>query len=1218
MKKNLLKKISLFLFVCGLLQVSTQANASIRTPPKLVISQVYGGAGCGTAGCSTYKNDFIEIHNNSASPVSLSGYSVQYGAPTGTSWQVTPLSGTIAPWGYYLIAEGGGPNGVNDIPTADDIGTIAMSATNGKVALLNTTTTLSGAAPTGSQILDFVGYGSTANANEGGVNAPAPSVTTAVFRLNGGCTDTQNNGNDFTAAAVNPRNFAMVTYSCVSNIAPFFISSSPQALSVCQNSSATSINSLLSASDADNGQTLTWSVSSSPSNGTLSGFPATASTNGSTVSPTGLTYTPANGYSGSDAFTVQVSDGTASTTMTVNVTVNALPSASITGDASVCAGGSALLSPSGGTSYVWSDGGDNSTLSASSGGMFATPATTTTYAITATDEATGCQATATHEITINIVKASITGDASVCAGSPGFLTPGGGTSYVWSDGGNNSSILPFGGGALVSPTATTTYTITATDDATGCWATASQEVVVIPNPTVNITGPSAVCNGGSITLRASGNGNISWSGGVPGSSELVVNSPGTYTATIETKAGCTGQASKTITSVTGNAPNASLVPSGSTTFCKGSYISLRASGGTSYVWSTGATTNSINVTTGDTYTVTVSNACGSVIASQAITVNPLPVAGISANGSQVCPNTMVTLTATGGTSYNWSGGSANGASTDIISCGTYSVTVTDGNGCLAKASKTIASGSLPNLVITPSGNTALCKGSYISLRASGGSSYVWSTGSTASSITVTTGDTYMVTATNSCGNVSASQVITVNQLPVGSISSISSQVCPNSTLILTANGGSSYSWSGGTQNGANTEISTAGTYLVTVTDGNGCSVRVSKTITAGALPTASITPSGNTTFCKGSYIGLKASGGSSYVWSTGATASSINVTTGDTYVVTVSNSCGSTTASQQITVNPLPVPTITSDKNQVCPGGTTLLTATGGNTYQWSGGVVNGATTEINAPGIYAVTVIDVNGCIGKTNKTMVAGTLPTASITPSGNTTFCKGNYINLRVSGGSSYVWSTGVAGSSINVTSGGIYTVTSTNTCGSTTATQEITVNPVPVATITAYGPTTFNVGDSLYMRATGGNSYSWSTTQTTQSITVRHSGTYGVTVTDANGCSAKTSKSVTVNGDATRLMMTSSGQITHTNTNAYPNPFSTSLTLSYSLSEDQMVSVELTDISGRTVAVPVKAEMQTKGDQQLIIGTADYKLSEGLYLLKLSSKEHNEIIKVSYIK
>jgi uncharacterized protein len=172
--------------------------------PNVVISQVYGGGGNTGA---TYTNDFIELYNTSASPVSLSGWSVQYASATGTSWQVTPLSGSIAAGGYYLIQEAAGTGGTTALPSPDAFGSILMSGTVGKIALRNTTTACSGAICSATAgTVDFVGYGTTANDREGTAPTPAPSNTTAVLR-NGsprGAQDTDQNGADFVAGAPTP------------------------------------------------------------------------------------------------------------------------------------------------------------------------------------------------------------------------------------------------------------------------------------------------------------------------------------------------------------------------------------------------------------------------------------------------------------------------------------------------------------------------------------------------------------------------------------------------------------------------------------------------------------------------------------------------------------------------------------------------------------------------------------------------------------------------------------------------------------------------------------------------------------------------------------------------------------------------------------------------------------------------------------------------------
>jgi predicted secreted protein len=196
----------------------TITNDDVAATPLVVISQVYGGGG--NAGAQ-FRNDFIEIFNRGTTAVNLSGWSVQYVAATGTgAWSVTNLSGTLQPGQYYLIQEAtGGANG-NLLPTPDASGTIAMAAGAGKVALLNTTTALTGACPSSASIIDLVGYGTTANCFEGAGPAPAPSNTTADIRAGNGCTDNNNNAADFSTGVPNPRNTASPTNSCGGAIAP--------------------------------------------------------------------------------------------------------------------------------------------------------------------------------------------------------------------------------------------------------------------------------------------------------------------------------------------------------------------------------------------------------------------------------------------------------------------------------------------------------------------------------------------------------------------------------------------------------------------------------------------------------------------------------------------------------------------------------------------------------------------------------------------------------------------------------------------------------------------------------------------------------------------------------------------------------------------------------------------------------------------------------------
>jgi DNA/RNA endonuclease G (NUC1) len=177
--------------------------------PKVVISQIYGGGG--NAG-ATLRNDFIELFNAGTADAVVNGWSVQYASATGTTWQVTPISGVIPPGGYYLIQEAQGAGGTVLLPTPDAAGTIAMGAAAGKVALVSSTTQLlASAGPCPTAVVQIVGFGTTATCDN-----PTPNLsnTTAALRKTNGCTDTGVATSDFAVLAPSPRNSASPRNLC--------------------------------------------------------------------------------------------------------------------------------------------------------------------------------------------------------------------------------------------------------------------------------------------------------------------------------------------------------------------------------------------------------------------------------------------------------------------------------------------------------------------------------------------------------------------------------------------------------------------------------------------------------------------------------------------------------------------------------------------------------------------------------------------------------------------------------------------------------------------------------------------------------------------------------------------------------------------------------------------------------------------------------------------
>jgi predicted extracellular nuclease len=205
---DFLKRLTLCLLVCAL---ASSAGPLVAAGQPLRISQIYGGGGNSGA---TLQSDFVELFNASASPMDLSGWSVQYAAATSASWQVTPLNGvTIPAYGYLLVRQASGAGG-SDAGTAltspDVVGGSNLSASGGKVALVSSQSPLSGQGDPA--VVDFVGYGS-ANEAEGTVVA-ALSNTNAALRNNAGCDDSDNNASDFSRVAAAPRNSAAPTNPC--------------------------------------------------------------------------------------------------------------------------------------------------------------------------------------------------------------------------------------------------------------------------------------------------------------------------------------------------------------------------------------------------------------------------------------------------------------------------------------------------------------------------------------------------------------------------------------------------------------------------------------------------------------------------------------------------------------------------------------------------------------------------------------------------------------------------------------------------------------------------------------------------------------------------------------------------------------------------------------------------------------------------------------------
>ena len=292
--------------------------------------------------------------------------------------------------------------------------------------------------------------------------------------------------------------------------------------------------------------------------------------------------------------------------------------------------------------------------------------------------------------------------------------------------------------------------------------------------------------------------------------------------------------------------------------------------------------------------------------------------------------------------------------------------------------------------------------------------------------------------------------------------------------------------------------------------------------TIDASPVPVVTPSGPTQFCQGNSVTLTAGSASSYSWNTSETTQSITISSSGSYSVTVkdANGCPLTSKTTVVVVNPLPVPVITVPKTfGYCTGDSVKLSTGTANTYLWSNNA-NTSSIYVSKTGSYSVTVTDANGCTGSSSPvTIVENPLPTASASADGPTKFCQGKSVALTANPASAYLWSNNETTQTIQATVSGNYTVKVTDANGCTSvpsAPVTVTVDPVPVPTVTVGGPTTFCKGNDVLLTSSPAKSYLWSNNDTTQSIIVNNGGNYYVTAYDENGCGAPSSPvAITVN-------------------------------------------------------------------------------------------------------
>ena len=347
--------------------------------------------------------------------------------------------------------------------------------------------------------------------------------------------------------------------------------------------------------------------------------------------------------------------------------------------------------------------------------------------------------------------------------------------------------------------------------------------------------------------------------------------------------------------------------------------------------------------------------------------------------------------------------------------------------------------------ITASGAIIFCEGGSVVLSGNNNGG-VWSSGETSASITVTTSTDHFVTNTNECGSIVSNHIIvSVNPLPICSISGDLSICEGQSTELCVPPGAASYLWS----NGENTNcinVSLEGGYSVTVTSANGCSNVCNETVVINSLPLCNIT--GDDILCEGQSTELCVPpGAASYLWSTGESTNCITVDMEGTYSVTITDANGCTSeCSETVVVNPLPLCEITGGLI-VCLGESTeLCVPPGAASYLWSTGESTNCIT-VDMEGTYSVTITDANGCTSECSETVVVNPLPICSIT--GDDLVCEGEPIELcAISGATSYLWNTGATTTCITVSVPGTYSVTLTDANGcSSMCMKEVILDNIP---------------------------------------------------------------------------------------------------------------------------------------------------------------------------
>lgn len=605
----------------------------------------------------------------------------------------------------------------------------------------------------------------------------------------------------------------------------------------------------------------------------------------------------------------------------------------------------------------------------------------------------------------------------------------------------------------------------------------------------------------------------------------------------------------TFASGSGNFANAGFDES--TSFTAPTVLVPGPSGGYQFVWSTGDTTNSINSLPVGTYSVTVSddNACEytetyTITQPDSIEIQAT-VTDVDCNGRS---NGAIATTVSGGVApytYAWSGGQTT-ATVNNLAAGTYTLTVTDANGCEAIDSFAVAEPTAITVVM--SGTDASCNGGSdgsATATVTGGTapySYFWNVSQTTATANGLSAGTYTVLITDANGCTANGSYTVGEPTPIVATDSITNVSCfgaADGEITVNLSGGTppfDVTWSNGPTATATTTTTnsglTAGNYTLSATDANGCPFTASYTVTEPD----SITLTGTATDadCFGAATGsvdLTVTGGTmpyTYSWSPGSAATQdLTGVAADTYTVVVTDANGCTATWSATVGEPDSLDIQASVDSVSCNGGNDgaiFLSVTGGTpgyTYTWNDGATTANRTGLTA-GAYTVTVEDANGC--QTIPTFTVGEPDAITTGIVSNDVDCFGaatGDIDLTVTGGTApytFLWSNFATTEDIGGLTAGLYTVIVTDANGcQTTDTVTISQNPEleiagTTTNITCFG---FNDGTATVV-VTGGVSpytYSWSNGDVTDTADSLAPGQVSVTVTDDVGCTATESYIIT---------------------------------------------------------------------------------------------------------